>query len=247
MIRPSRLGSSPTSLPSALPNLFFIMYTQDQLKQQVAAAAIDFILPKLSADTILGIGTGSTVDMFIDALAQHKGAFKAAASSSERSTLRLQQHGIEVLDLNQIQSMDWYIDGADEIDGQLNMTKGGGGALTREKIVASVAQHFLCIVDDSKVVQQLGAFPLPIEVIPMARQSVTRRLEQLGGTVKWRADFVTDNGNDIIDVHGLAITEPAQFESKINDIPGVVCCGLFALTGASVALVATQNGVTTMS
>lgn len=223
------------------------MYSQDQLKQQVAAAAIEFILPKLSAETILGIGTGSTVDLFIDALAQHKGAFKAAASSSERSTQRLQKHGIEVLDLNQIQSMDWYIDGADEIDGQLNMTKGGGGALTREKIVASVAQNFLCIVDDTKVVEQLGAFPLPIEVIPMARQAVTRRLEQLGGEVKWRTDFITDNGNEIIDVHGLKIAEPAQFESQLNDIPGVVCCGLFALSGATVALVATQKGVTTLS
>lgn len=223
------------------------MYSQDQLKQQVAAAAIEFILPKLSAETILGIGTGSTVDLFIDALAQHKGAFKAAASSSERSTQRLQKHGIEVLDLNQIQSMDWYIDGADEIDGQLNMTKGGGGALTREKIVASVAQNFLCIVDDTKVVEQLGAFPLPIEVIPMARQAVTRRLEQLGGEVKWRTDFITDNGNEIIDVHGLKIAEPALFESQVNDIPGVVCCGLFALSGATVALVATQKGVTTLS
>ncbi|GAA5087906.1 ribose-5-phosphate isomerase RpiA [Paenalcaligenes hermetiae] len=223
------------------------MYTQDQLKQQVAAAAIDFILPKLQADTILGIGTGSTVDLLIDALAEHKDKFKAAASSSERSTQRLQQHGITVLDLNQVASMDWYIDGADEIDAQLNMTKGGGGALTREKIVASVAQHFLCIVDESKVVAQLGAFPLPIEVIPMARQVVTRRLEQLGGQVKWRSGFVTDNGNDIIDVHGLTITDPAQLEAQINDIPGVVCCGLFALSGASVALVAGQQGVTTMS
>ncbi|NLJ63171.1 MAG: ribose-5-phosphate isomerase RpiA [Alcaligenaceae bacterium] len=223
------------------------MYTQDQLKQQVAAAAIDFILPKLQADTILGIGTGSTVDLLIDALAEHKDKFKAAASSSERSTQRLQQHGITVLDLNQVTSMDWYIDGADEIDAQLNMTKGGGGALTREKIVASVAQHFLCIVDESKVVAQLGAFPLPIEVIPMARQVVTRRLEQLGGQVKWRSGFVTDNGNDIIDVHGLTITDPAQLEAQINDIPGVVCCGLFALSGASVALVAGQQGVTTMS
>lgn len=233
-------------LPSVSSKLL-TMYSQDQLKQQVAAAAIEFILPKLSAETILGIGTGSTVDLFIDALAQHKGAFKAAASSSERSTQRLQNHGIEVLDLNQIQSMDWYIDGADEIDGQLNMTKGGGGALTREKIVASVAQNFLCIVDDTKVVEQLGAFPLPIEVIPMARQAVTRRLEQLGGEVKWRKDFITDNGNEIIDVHGLKIAEPAQFESQINDIPGVVCCGLFALSGATVALVATQKGVTTLS
>lgn len=223
------------------------MYSQDQLKQQVAAAAVEFLLPKLTPDTILGIGTGSTVDIFIDALAQHKHLFKATASSSERSTLRLQQHGIQVLDLNQVASMDWYVDGADEIDQHLNMTKGGGGALTREKIVASVAKNFLCIVDESKVVAQLGAFPLPIEVIPMARQVVSRRLEELGGRVEWRRDFVTDNGNDIIDVHGLTISQPAQLEAQINDIPGVVCCGLFALTGATVALVAGQNGVTTLS
>lgn len=223
------------------------MYSQDQLKHQVAAAAIEFLVPKLTTDTILGIGTGSTVDIFIDALAQHKHVFKAAASSSERSTLRLQQHGIQVLDLNQIQSMEWYVDGADEIDQQLHMTKGGGGALTREKIVASVAKQFLCIVDESKVVPQLGAFPLPIEVIPMARQVVSRRLQKLGGEVVWRQDFITDNGNDILDVHGLSITDPAQLESFINDIPGVVCCGLFALSAASVALVAGQKGVTALS
>lgn len=223
------------------------MYSQDQLKHQVAAAAVEFLVPKLTADTILGIGTGSTVDIFIDTLAQHKHLFKAAASSSERSTLRLQQHGIQVLDLNQIQSMEWYVDGADEIDQQLHMTKGGGGALTREKIVASVAKQFLCIVDESKVVPQLGSFPLPIEVIPMARQVVSRRLKELGGEVVWRQGFVTDNGNDIIDIHGLSIPDPAQLESFINDIPGVVCCGLFALTGASVALVASQKGVTALS
>ena len=223
------------------------MYSQDQLKHQVAAAAVDFLVPKLTSDTILGIGTGSTVDIFIDTLAQHKHLFKAVASSSERSTLRLQQHGIQVLDLNQIQSMEWYVDGADEIDQLLHMTKGGGGALTREKIVASVAKQFLCIVDESKVVPQLGAFPLPIEVIPMARQVVSRRLQELGGDVVWRQGFVTDNGNDIIDIHGLSISNPAQLESLINDIPGVVCCGLFALTGASVALVAGQKVVTTLS
>lgn len=223
------------------------MYSQDQLKHQVAAAAVEFLLPKLTPDTILGIGTGSTVDIFIDALAHHKSLFKAATSSSERSTLRLQQHGIEVLDLNYVQSMDWYIDGADEIDQQLHMTKGGGGALTREKIVASVAKQFLCIVDESKVVPQLGAFPLPIEVIPMARQVVSRRLQELGGKVIWRSGFVTDNGNDIIDVHDLHIQNPTQLESLINDIPGVVCCGLFALSGASVALVAGQKGVITLS
>lgn len=223
------------------------MYSQDQLKQHAATAAVDYLLPTLTTETILGIGTGSTVDVFIDALAQHKHVFKAAASSSERSTLRLQQHGIEVLDLNQVASMDWYIDGADEINHQLHMTKGGGGALTREKIVASVAQKFLCIVDESKVVDQLGAFPLPIEVIPMARRVVSERLKAIGGRVVWREGFVTDNGNSILDVHGLQIASPAQLEAQINNIPGVVCCGLFAITGASVALVASQTGVTTLS
>ncbi|GGE74022.1 MAG TPA: ribose-5-phosphate isomerase RpiA [Paenalcaligenes hominis] len=223
------------------------MYSQDQLKQHAATAAVDYLLPMLTPDTLLGIGTGSTVDVFIDTLAQHKHLFKAAVSSSERSTLRLQQHGITVLDLNDVDSMDWYIDGADEITHHLHMTKGGGGALTREKIVASVAKHFLCIVDQSKVVEQLGAFPLPIEVIPMARRIVTQRLEAIGGRVVWREGFVTDNGNSILDVHGLQITAPAQLEAQINDIPGVVCCGLFAITGASIALVAGQDGVTTLS
>lgn len=223
------------------------MYSQDELKQQVADAAIKFMLARFSAQSVLGIGTGSTVDVFIDKLAQHKNEFKGVVSSSERSTARLQKHGIEVLDLNQIQQIDWYIDGADEIDGQRHMIKGGGGALTREKIVASVARHFLCIVDDSKVVSTLGKFPLPVEVIPMARNSVSRRLGQLGGIVELRENFITDNGNEILDVHALKIKNPEQLESQINDIPGVVCCGLFALSGATVALVASQNGVTTMS
>lgn len=223
------------------------MYSQDELKQQVAQAAINFILPRLTAQTVLGIGTGSTMDVFIDALAEHKDQFKAAVSSSERSTARLESHGIVVLSLNDIKKMDWYIDGADEIDKKRHMLKGGGGALTREKIVASVAQHFLCIADESKVVEQLGTFPLPIEVIPMAREAVSRRLAQLGGIVEWREGFVTDNGNHILDVHALKIKNPTGFESEINDIPGVVCCGLFALSGATVALIATQNGVTTLS
>lgn len=223
------------------------MYSQDELKQQVAQAAINFILPRLTAQTVLGIGTGSTMDVFIDALAEHKDQFKAAVSSSERSTARLESHGIIVLSLNDIRKMDWYIDGADEIDKKRHMLKGGGGALTREKIVASVAQHFLCIADESKVVEQLGTFPLPIEVIPMAREAVSRRLAQLGGIVEWREGFVTDNGNHILDVHALKIKNPTGFESEINDIPGVVCCGLFALSGATVALIATQNGVTTLS
>lgn len=226
----------------------FYMYSQDQLKQQVADKAISYILPELNIDSVLGIGTGSTVDKFIDALAQHKHRFKAVVSSSDRSTTRLQSLGIPVLELNQVEQMHWYIDGADEIDQQLHMIKGGGGALTREKIVASGSKKFLCIVDASKVVQTLGNFPLPIEVIPMARQIVTKRVQDLtGGKAIWREGFVTDNGNQIIDIHGLSITNPKQLEMQINDIPGVVCCGLFALAGAAVALVATQEGVTTMS
>ena len=222
------------------------MYTQSELKQQVAQAAVDYILPLLTPDSILGVGTGSTVDLFIDALAAHKHCFKAAASSSNRSTERMQALGIAVQDLNTIARMDWYVDGADEIDAGLNMTKGGGGALTREKIVASVADKFLCIVDESKLVQRLGAFPLPVEVIPMALNAVARQLSELGGQPVERAGFVTDNGGLILDVAGLSIADPAALEARINNIPGVVCCGLFALKPASVALVAGQNGMRTL-
>jgi ribose 5-phosphate isomerase A len=193
------------------------------------------------------VGTGSTVDLFIDALAAHKHAFKAAASSSERSTARLQGLGIEVQDLNTIERMDWYVDGADEIDAALNMTKGGGGALTREKIVASVSDKFLCIVDDSKLVERLGAFPLPVEVIPMAKNAVARQLRALGGNPVERTGFVTDNGGLILDVSGLSIEDPAALEARINNMPGVVCCGLFAIAPASVALIAGQQGVRTLS
>lgn len=219
------------------------MYTQQELKQQVAEAAVQYVLPYLQADTILGVGTGSTVDLFIRALAPYADRFKGAASSSNRSTELMQQLGITVQDLNDIESMDWYVDGADEIDPQLNMTKGGGGALTREKVVASVAQRFLCIADDSKLVKQLGAFALPVEVIPMARAAVARELSKLGGQPRLREGFVTDNGGLILDVEGLSITDPAQLEAHINNIPGVVCCGLFALKPASVALLAGQSGV----
>lgn len=223
------------------------MYTQSELKQQVAQAAVDYVLPFLTPDSILGVGTGSTVDLFIDALAAHKHAFKAAASSSERSTARLQGLGIEVQDLNTIERMDWYVDGADEIDAALNMTKGGGGALTREKIVASVSDKFLCIVDDSKLVERLGAFPLPVEVIPMAKNAVARQLLALGGNPVERTGFVTDNGGLILDVSGLSIEDPAALEARINNMPGVVCCGLFAIAPASVALIAGQQGVRTLS
>lgn len=218
-------------------------HSQSALKAQVAQAAVDFLLGHLQSETILGIGTGSTVDCFIDALATHKSAFKGAVSSSERSTARLEEHGIRVFELNEVDGLDWYIDGADEITPQRAMTKGGGGALTREKIVASVARHFLCIVDESKVVDQLGAFPLPIEVVPMAKNSVARQLSQLGGRVVERGGFVTDNGGLILDVHGLAISDPLALEKQLNDIPGVVCCGIFALQAATVALIASPEGI----
>src|SRR5690625_1217365 len=221
--------------------------TQDELKEQVAQAAVDFILPKLSQEMILGIGTGSTVDVFIDLLAKHRTRFAGAVSSSERSTARLLEHGITVYDLNEVDVLEWYIDGADEITAERAMTKGGGGALTREKIVASVAKQFLCIVDESKQVEQLGAFPLPIEVLPLAQRCVTRHLQRFGGQVQLRPDFVTDNGGVILDVQGLRIADPQSLEREINDIPGVVCCGLFALQPATVALVAGQKGVITLS
>lgn len=223
------------------------MFTQQQLKEHVAQAAVEHILPLLAADSVLGVGTGSTVDLFIDALAPHRERFRAACSSSERSTQRLQQHGFRVLDLNTVETMPVYVDGADEIDGRLNMLKGGGGALTREKIVASVAERFVCIADESKLVDVLGKFPLPVEVIPMAAASVSRRLSALGGKPARREDFVTDNGGWILDVSGLAITAPAELESTINDIPGVVTCGLFALSGADAALLSTQQGIRTLA
>ena len=219
------------------------MLTQDELKRSVALAAVNYALELLKPDSVLGVGTGSTVDFFIDAIAQHRDRFRAAVSSSERSTERLTRLGVPVLNLNDVTETPLYVDGADEIDENLNMIKGGGGALTREKIVASVARHFVCIVDESKLVSRLGAFPLPVEVIPMARGVVTRKLEELGGTPVLREGFITDNGGEILDVAGLHIDAPAKLESRINDIPGVVCCGLFALEGADIALVSSQTGV----
>lgn len=219
------------------------MLTQLELKQNVARAALAHVLPFLRPDLVVGVGTGSTVDLFIDYLAEKRPLFLAAVSSSERSTARLNAAGIKVLDLNRVQSVPLYIDGADEIDHALNMTKGGGGALTREKIVASVAEKFVCIVDESKLVDCLGGFPLPVEVIPMAAAVVARRLAALGGTAVLRDGFVTDNGCRILDVSGLAIKAPAQMESVINNIAGVVTCGLFAIAGADIALVSTQSGV----
>jgi ribose 5-phosphate isomerase A len=213
--------------------------TQDELKKAAALAA----LGQVEDGTIVGVGTGSTVNHFIDGLAAIKDRIAGAVSSSEASARRLQSHGIALFDLNDITDLPLYVDGADEIDEGFAMIKGGGGALTREKIVAAVAQRFVCICDASKLVHCLGAFPLPVEVIPMARAYVERELERIGGRPVLREGFVTDNGNLILDVHGLRITEPQELESELNQIVGVVTNGLFARRGADLLLLATPNGV----
>ena len=219
------------------------MLTQNELKQQAADAALELVEKVLGPEVVIGVGTGSTADLFIDGLARFKGRFRGAAASSERSAARLRDHGIDVLDLNDVATMPIYVDGADEINDRLHMVKGGGCALTREKIVASVAEQFVCIADESKLVGTLGAFPLPVEVIPMAQAAVARYLDGLGGKTSSRAGFVTDNGNIILDVAGLSIDDPAGLEARINNVPGVVTCGLFALSGADIALLATQAGI----
>ena len=213
--------------------------TQDELKQQVAAAALTHV----PHGEVIGVGTGSTVNFFIDALAGIKQQIKGAVSSSERSTERLRAHGIAVFDLNDVSRLPVYVDGADEIDPGGAMIKGGGGALTREKIIAEAAERFVCIVDRTKLVPTLGRFPLPVEVIPMARELVARRLRAMGGDPRERSGYITDNGNLILDVHGLQISQPREFETRVNQIPGVVTVGLFALRGANVALVGTEGGV----
>lgn len=219
---------------------------QDRLKQAAAQAALETIQPHLENDTVVGVGTGSTVNFFIDALAQHKHLFASAVSSSQASTERLQAHGIKVVDLNDVNELEFYVDGADECNGHLQLIKGGGAALTREKIVAAVARKFICIVDSSKQVGVLGKFPLPVEVIPMARSYVARKLVALGGTPEYRSGVITDNGNEILDVHNLKILEPVALEGKINNIVGVVCNGLFAARGADILLVASSKGVETI-
>lgn len=219
------------------------MLSQQELKQQAADAALAFVADVAALDVVIGVGTGSTADLFIDGLAAYKGRIRGTVASSERSAARLAGHGLQVFDLNDVAFMPIYVDGADEIDDHLHMIKGGGGALTREKIVASVAERFICIADESKLVEQLGAFPLPVEVIPMAREAVARALRLLGGQPRLREGFVTDNGNVILDVHGMQIAEAQGLEKVINDLAGVVTCGLFALRGADVALLATQSGV----
>jgi len=212
-------------------------------KQAVAQAALDLILPQLSRDMVLGIGTGSTANCFIDLLAAHKQAFAGAVASSEQSAKRLAAHGIALYDLNDLSGLAFYIDGADEADPNLCLIKGGGGALTREKIVAAVAKTFICIAEVHKRVDVLGKFPLPVEVIPMACAHVMRELAKLGARPLKRADAVTDNGNWIIDVAGLAITHPPALEAHINGITGVVESGLFAARGADILLLASDGGV----
>jgi ribose 5-phosphate isomerase A len=216
---------------------------QDQLKQAVAQAAVDFILPKLDAKSIVGVGTGSTANCFIDALAQHKMAFEGAVASSEATAARLKGHGIPVYELTTVSDLEFYVDGADESDEHLNLIKGGGAALTREKIVAAVAKTFVCIADASKLVPVLGAFPLPVEVIPMARSHVARELVKLGGDPVYRDGVITDNGNQILDVHNLSIVNPRELEAQINNIVGVVCNGLFAARPADLLLLGTDQGV----
>jgi ribose 5-phosphate isomerase A len=214
----------------------------DAKKRSAALAALDLVYE----DTVIGIGTGSTVNHFIDALGARKLRVKGAISSSEGSTARLRQHGVEVLDLNEVADLDLYVDGADESDHALNLIKGGGAALTREKIVAAVARRFVCIVDDSKLVEVLGRFPLPVEVIPMARSYVARELVRLGGHPVYRQGVITDNGNQILDVHGLAIRDPVALEQRIDQIVGVVSVGLFARRGADLLIVAGDDGVRTL-
>jgi len=222
-----------------ITNYYAPYMNQDELKQAVANAAI----AEVPVGCIVGVGTGSTANYFIDALARIKHKIDGAVASSEATAQRLRKHGIEVLDLNNVSDLSIYVDGADEITRHLAMIKGGGGALTREKIVAAVARKFICIADQSKLVDVLGKFPLPVEVIPTARSYVARELVKLGGQPALRQGFTTDNGNLILDVHNLQIMKPLELESTLNQIAGVVTNGLFARRGADVLLLGTDNGV----
>ncbi|GGC09425.1 ribose-5-phosphate isomerase A [Marinobacterium zhoushanense] len=217
--------------------------TQDEMKQAVAEAAVERIRPLLQSDTVVGVGTGSTANLFIDALAGVKHLFAAAVASSETTAQRLRDHGIDVVDLNSVAEIAVYVDGADEFNPHLHLIKGGGAALTREKIVAAVAKEFVCIVDSTKRVDLLGEFPLPVEVIPMARSYVARELAKLGGMPIYREGVVTDNGNVILDVHDMEILDPKALEQQINNIVGVVTNGLFARRPADVVLMGTPDGV----
>jgi ribose 5-phosphate isomerase A len=219
------------------------MTPQDQLKQQAAQSALEYV----EVGSIVGVGTGSTVNFFIDALAGIKHKIEGAVSSSEASTKRLRAHGIEVFDLKGVSNIPVYVDGADETNAHLQLIKGGGGALTREKIIAHLAKKFICVADETKMVPRLGKFPLPIEVIPMARSMIARELVKLGGQPVYRDGFVTDNGNQILDVHNLDIMEPAKLEAELNNIPGIVTVGLFAIRPADVLILGTANGIRTLT
>lgn len=216
---------------------------QDDLKRAVAAAAVAHV----PAGCVVGVGSGSTANFFIAELGRVRSRVAGAVASSETTAKRLRDAGIEVLDLNGVDDIPVYVDGADEITRNLAMIKGGGGALTREKIVAAVARRFVCIADQSKLVDVLGRFPLPVEVIPLARSFVARELVKLGGAPEWRQGFVTDNGNVILDVHNLSITAPLELETTLNQLPGVVTNGLFAHRGADVLLLGTPDGVQTLT
>ncbi len=216
---------------------------QEEMKKAVAEAALDYV----EAGTVIGIGTGTTANYFIDALAGIKHKIEGTVASSEASAERLRGHGIEVLDLNMVNEVSVYVDGADEATKHLHLIKGGGGALTREKIVAAASRKFVCIADESKLVDILGQFPLPIEVIPMARSYVARELVKLGGEPVLREGFITDNGNIILDVHGLQIMEPTKLEAQLNNIAGVVTNGIFAIRPADVLLLGTETGVKTLT
>jgi len=222
--------------------------TQDELKQQVGQAAADYVNANVPEGATIGVGTGSTANCFIDALAAHRSRYRGAVSSSVATTARLQSHGFRVFDLNEVETLPVYVDGADEIDASGAMIKGGGGALTREKIVASVADVFVCIADASKRVDVLGTFPLPVEVVPMARTAIGRRVAALGGVPVLRVQrdgspYLTDNGNEILDVKGLRIADPRALETQLNAWPGVVTVGLFAARGADLCLLGGEAGV----
>lgn len=217
--------------------------TQDELKNAVAKAALDYIAPHLERNSIVGVGTGSTANFFIDLLGGIRNEFDGAVASSDATAERLKSHGIPVYDLNSVGEIGFYVDGADETNEHLELIKGGGGALTREKIVAAVAKTFICIADESKLVGTLGDFPLPVEVIPMARSHVGREIVRLGGDPVYRDGFTTDNGNIILDIHNMDISRPIQVEEKLNQIVGVVTNGLFARRPADLLLLGTAEGV----
>jgi len=216
--------------------------TQDEMKRKAAEAAMEYVV----TDSIVGVGTGSTVNHFIEVLAEHKHKIEGAVSSSEASTALLESHGIKVYDLNDVNDIPVYIDGADESDHYLNLIKGGGGALTREKIIAGASKKFVCIADESKLVDVMGAFPLPVEVIPMARSFIARELVKLGGQPEWRQGFITDNGNIILDVKNLKITNAVQLENDINKLAGVVTVGIFGNRPADVLILGTPEGAKTV-